>query len=396
MTDGGKSLGPCSGIKVLEIATMVAGPMAGQMLADLGAEVIKIEPPGGDTLRVVHPLHKGIGALFMTMNRHKRSIVLDLKSAKGQTIARKLALSSDVLIENSRPGVLEKLGLGYEALREQNPGLIYTSVSGFGQSGPYVRRPAYEQVLQAMTGSMTLQNPLGDPQPIRNAIADKYTASSAASAITAALLYRERHGGVGQRVEVSLLDAFSSFALQGNIHNYVYVDSDARIPYINSYVPIRTADGFVMGWIQTDDHFARLCRFAGREELIEDPRFATGWNRISNIEEMWREIEKTISTMSTDEVVAGAEREGFALGKVNTVAEFFEDPQVRHNRSVVEYRDEEFGTIRHLNYPARFEKSPANVEARSPKLGEHSDAVLAELGMDAKEIAEFREAGVVA
>lgn len=396
MADANLKEGPCAGIKVLEIASMVAGPLAGQMLGDLGADVIKIEAPGGDTLRMPRPQHKGIGAIFTAMNRHKRSIVLDLKSEFGRETARKLAMSADVLLENSRPGVMERLGLGYEELRKDNPGLIYVSVSGFGPDGPYAGRPAFDQIIQAMTGVMKLQNKRGDPEPIRNAMVDKYTASAAASATLAALLHRERSSdGQGQKVSVSLLGAFSSIALLDNILDDVFADGDETLPDINVFVPIRTADGSMMGHIQTDEQFARLCRMLGREELITDQRFATGWDRLSRIEEMWREIEKSTVKMQTDDLVEAVEQAGVTLGRVNSVTEFMADPHVKHNELVVEYEDPEFGPIRHLNYPARFDRTPASVRARAPKLGEHSDTILKELGLDEDAIAAAREAGSV-
>ncbi|MGE0829947.1 MAG: CaiB/BaiF CoA transferase family protein [Hyphomonadaceae bacterium] len=394
MTSENRPKGPCAGIKVLEVATMVAGPMAGQMLGDLGADVVKIEPPGGDPLRLVKPIHKGVGALFMAMNRHKRSLVLDLKNPEAQAIARRLALQADVLLENSRPGVLDRLGLGYESLRKENPGLIYASVSGFGLDGPYAKRPAFDQVLQGLTGIMRLQGGEGAPQAIRNSVVDKYTASAAASAITAALLYRERNGGEGQRVSVSLLDAFSSYAMMDCILNDVYAECEDRPARINAYVPIKAADGYMIGWIQTDDQFARMCKLIGREDLLNDPRFK-GAERLYNSEAMWREIEKSISHMKIADVFAKAEEEGVAIGPVNTIADFMADPQVRHNRGIVEHEDAEFGTIRHLNYPARFEKSPASVEARAPKLGEHTEGILKELGFANSEIAAARAAKAV-
>ena len=221
---------PCTGIKVVEIATMVAGPMASQMLADLGAEVIKIEAIGGDPMRHVRPMHKGMSGLFLAMNRHKKSIQLDMKSPEGLAIARRLIGEADVLIENMRPGVLDRLGLSYEALSGDNPGLIYASVSGFGPDGPYANRPAFDQVLQGLTGLMSLQNPLGEPMPVRNMFVDKYSAAATASAVTAALLYRERNDGLGQRVSVSLMDAISSLALIDNLLNMMFVEVRTAFP----------------------------------------------------------------------------------------------------------------------------------------------------------------------
>src|SRR6516225_1742088 len=205
MRDQVKTNGPCSGLRVLELGSMVSAPLAGQILADMGAEVIKIEPPEGDPMRRVGPFHKGMGALFMTVNRNKKSVVLDLKASRDLELATELALSADVLIHNMRPRVMDRLGLGYEALQSANPKLIYTSISGFGESGPYASKPAYDHVLQGMTGVMYLQGRGDTPEPIRNLMVDKSTATITASAILAALLYRERNDGQGQRIDASLL-----------------------------------------------------------------------------------------------------------------------------------------------------------------------------------------------
>jgi CoA:oxalate CoA-transferase len=396
MSNEGRAPGPCTGISVVEFTTMVAGPMAGMMLADLGADVIKVEPIGGDPTRGLRPAQKDMSTLFWAMNRHKQSIQIDLKSPEGQAIARRLILKADVLLENSRPGVLDRLGLSYESLSAEHPGLIYLSLSGFGPDGPYVARPAFDHVLQGLTGAMALQNPRGEPQPIRNSIVDKYTATAAASAITAALLFRERNGGVGQRVTVSLMDAFSSFSLLDNMHNEMFRDSEDKIPYINIYCPIRSADGYVIGHIQTNDQFARICRLLGCEHLIDDPRFADPWQRLLKIETMWAELENYTALRTTAELLDGANREGVALGPVNSVEQFLQDPQARHNRSVIEYSDPEYGRVLTCNYPARFEKSPANVEARPPRLGEHTDDILKGLGFSEAQVAVARTAGHVA
>lgn len=392
----GRQPGPLTGIRVLEVTTMVAGPMSGQMLADLGAEVVKIEALEGDPMRGVRPMHKGVGALFMAMNRHKKSIALDLKSEKGQAIARKLALSADVLIENARPGVMARLGLSYDQLKADNPGLVYCSVSGFGPDGPYVSRPAFDQVLQAYTGVMHLQNPNGAPEPLKMMFVDKYTASQAASAITAALLFRERNGGQGQFVSVSLANAFSSFVLIDKLNNELFKEGTDRIPFINVTVPIRTKDGHMMGHIQTNDQFAKVCRALGRPELIEDPRFIGVTSRIMNIEAMWAELEQATKEMPTAELQELVVREALPLNRVNSVEDFLKDPQAIHNEAVVEIDDAEFGPMMFTNYPARFEKSPADVRARSPKTGEHTDQVLAGLGFGADEIAAARAEGYAA
>jgi len=366
--------GPLDGIRVVEITTMVAGPIAGLMLADLGAEVIKIESAAGDPMRHIRPAHNGMAALFMVMNRHKKSVTFDLKSEEGRAKARELVMTADVLLENARPGVLDRMGLSYEALKDDHPSLIYASVNGFGSTGPYANRAAFDQVIQALSGVMAVQNPRGAPEPIRNMFVDKYSGISAASAIITALFHRERTGE-GQKVQVSLLNAFSSFALIDNIVNDTFLNSDERIPYVNITRPIEAKGGYLMGHLQTGDQFRKFCKVMNREDLIDDPRFVDDWQRLLRIEEMWQEVENTSKDIPVDELAARLAEAGLPIGRVNSVQEFFEDPQTRHNKAVVEFDDDVYGRVRFLNHPAQFEKTPANVMGRAPKLGEHNDEV---------------------
>lgn len=377
MSDESKSSGPCSGLRVLELGSMVSAPLAGQILADMGAEVIKIEPPEGDPMRRVGPFHKGMGALFMTVNRGKKSIVLDLKIPGDLELATELALSSDVLIHNMRPGVMDRLGLGYETLQSANPKLIYTSISGFGESGPYASKPAYDHVLQGMTGVMYLQGRGGTPEPIRNLMVDKSTATITASAILAALLHRERSGGQGQCIDASLLNAFSWFGLTDNIGNYTFREPDVqKVPPLDIHHPLRTSDGWVIGHIQTDAQFAAACRLFGREDLLDDESWKSPAKRIERNGDMWRELGQKAMAMTRAEVLTRAESEGVALGPIYTLDEFFEDPQVRSNEVYVDHEDPDFGVIRQMNFPVRFGRSTIDVGARAPLLGEHTGEIL--------------------
>lgn len=243
--------GPCAGLNVLEIATMVAGPFCGQYLGDLGAEVVKIESPEGDPMRAVGAAAGDISSIFLQFNRNKKSIVLDLKRAQDAALALRLAQSSDVLVENFRPGVLQRLGLGYDAVRKENPGIVYASISGYGDAGPYADRPAYDQVLQGLVGILALQGSGSDPQPIRFSLIDHATAISAANAVLAALLHRER-SGEGQRIVLSLMDCAASFMLPSKISNHTFMDRGAGgRPGMDAFVPIETGDGYVIGHVQT-------------------------------------------------------------------------------------------------------------------------------------------------
>ncbi len=397
MTEAITSSGPCAGIKVIDCATMVAGALAGQMLGDQGAEVIKIEPLGGEMMRHIHPQHLGMSATFLQMNRSKRSLQVDLKSPKGVRIVRDLIAEADVFLENARPGVFDRLGLGYDTLRDINPRLVYASVTGFGPTGPYAAQPAYDNLLQGITGVMSLQNYGADPQPIYNAIADKITAISAASAIVSALLFRERNGQQGQRVSVSMLDAFGSFILADQLTNHTFLAPGAEtIPHLVLYRPVATLDGFVIGHIGPDHHFAAACKIFNRTDLLTDPRFAGPWLRASNYRLMWQEFEVSTKSIRTAELLDAAQAHGVPLAKVNSLDEFFEDPQVQHNGTCFQYDDPEYGAIRQLKYPANFEVSPVDVQSRAPKLGEHTDAILAGLNFSPEVIAEYRAAGVVA
>jgi formyl-CoA transferase len=376
MRDQVKTNGPCSGLRVLELGSMVSAPLAGQILADMGAVVIKIEPPEGDPMRRVGPFHKGMGALFMTVNRNKKSVVLDLKASRDLELATELALSADVLIHNMRPRVMDRLGLGYEALQSANPKLIYTSISGFGESGPYASKPAYDHVLQGMTGVMYLQGRGDTPEPIRNLMVDKSTATITASAILAALLYRERNDGQGQRVDASLLNAFSWFGLTDNIGNYTFQAPDGqKTPPLDIHHPLRTSDGWVIGHIQTDAQFAAACRLFGREDLLDDENWKSAAKRIERNGDMWRELGQKATTMTRAEVLSRAESEGVALGPIYTLDEFFADPQVRSSEVYVDHEDPDFGVIRQMNFPVRFGCSTIDVGARAPLLGEHTEAI---------------------
>lgn len=394
MADG-RAVGPLAGVKVLEITTMLAGPLAGVMLADLGATVTKIESPSGDPFRYVNPQHKGMCAHFFAVNRHKRSIQIDLKSEEGLAVAQSLAAKSDVILVNSRPSAMKRLGLGYEQLNKTNPGLIYVSISGFGDDGPYADRPAFDQVIQAMTGGMALQHPEGQPAPLRSMFVDKFAGTAAASAVSAALYHRERNGGHGQYISVPLMKAFSFFSLIDNLHNHAFVEGHDRTPVINITRPIRTADGMFMGHIQTNEQFAKVCSALGVQHLLKDERFTSPVKRVSNYAQMWQEIEKGAATFTSDELEVLAVREGLPLGKVNAIDEFLEDPQCRHLGCVKQFETAEYGPIRAAAHPVDFSLSPANVAGVAPRPGQHSEEVLRELDFDDNRIASLRNAGVI-
>ena len=377
-----KAAGPCQGVRVIEFAAMVAGPYCGQMLADMGAEVIKIEGFDGDGLRAVRPEHAGLGSLFVQNNRGKKSIALDVKSPEGLAICRDLIRSADVVLENFRPRVMKRLGLDHDAVQTFAPAIVYASVTGFGDSGPYVERPAYDQVIQAMAGNMWMQGQGETPDPVRNSIVDKIAAVMVCNGILAALLHRAKTGE-GQKVDVSLLDAFAAFMIPGlDTSNRTFVGAGLPdYPARPIFRAVKAKDGYVMGYIHTNAHWEGCARAFRREDLLSDPRFSNPKDRLTNVGAMWEEMEKGARDLSTAEIMQVAVAHNVPMSRVNTVDELMADPQAIHNQVFVEYRDEEVGTLRTLNFPVRFGKTPACVDARAPRKGEDTEQVLAMLGL---------------
>jgi len=389
----GSGRGPLAGINVLEITTMVAGPLAGAMLAELGASVVKIEGTTGDPFRWVPPMHNGLSAHFFAVNRQKRSVALDLKSDEGRGIAKSLAAAADVMIVNTRPAVMKRLGLDYDTLKQGNPGLIYVMISGFGPDGPYADRPAYDQVIQGLSGAMYLQSGRTlPPQPLRSMFVDKFTATAAASAISTALYAREKNGGEGQFVSVSLLKAFSYLNLVDNIYNHCFLDSEERMVAPNVTRPFRTADGIFMGFFQTDELFAKVCKALGTEHLITDERFNAPMKRVSNWNAMWEELEKQTVEMTSDELEALTISEGLPLGKLKSIDEFIEDPQIQHLGCIKTYDTDDYGPVRAFSHPVDFQGTPAVDGGVAPQLGQHTDEVLRELGYDKEQIGRLQAA----
>jgi crotonobetainyl-CoA:carnitine CoA-transferase CaiB-like acyl-CoA transferase len=394
----GDARGPCAGFKVLEFGTMVSGPLAGQNLGDLGADVIKVETLLGDLARWTGPPERdGINGFFAQFNRNKRAISIDIKSGDGLDIVRRLALKADVIVCNYRPGVAERLGFGYESLREENPGLVFVSISGFGPDGPYADRPVYDLVVQGMTGVMPVQGVDGTPQMIRSVIADKSTAISACSAALAALLARERNGGVGQHVHVPMINAYAQLALSDVMSPETFRPPQAAEPVIPDLFHVWTcADGHLVGMPIEDKQYANLCRALGREDLAEDERFAVLAERVRNIDTMIALLDEEFSKLPWRDALDALHRHDVPFAPVYDLQDFMNDPQVQHNRTVFDVEDPRGGTSRFIRHPGIYEKTPASFRRHPPRYGEHTDDILAEAGYDADEIAALRAASTVA
>jgi len=377
-------LPPLDGIRVCDLTGYIAGSYAAMMLADLGAAVVKVESLQGDAFRELPG--------FYGWNRGKRSVAVNLKTAEGRAIVERLAAGSDVVMENMRPGVAERLGLGEAALRAENPRLIYCSVTAFGSTGPYAGRPGFDPVLQAMGGLMELQGFGGPPQYLRIPVTDYYAAALAAQAVLTALFVRERTGR-GQRVETSLLHAV--LALQSG--TVVQYPGKPSLRLDNpTYRLYRAGDGEWLFLACGNQAFwEKLCTALGLPHLAGDPRFASWLLRMQNREALLPALEATFAARPRAHWLALLAAHDIPAAPVQPLTAFLEDPAVRHHGMVREYDHPEVGRLTLMGQPLVFSATPTRDPGPPPTLGQHTDAVLRELGHDATAIADLRRRGVV-
>jgi crotonobetainyl-CoA:carnitine CoA-transferase CaiB-like acyl-CoA transferase len=384
---------PLEGIKVLELSHVQAGPVCGMMLADMGADVVKVESSAGDLFRV--PLE---GANFYNFNRNKQAIALDLKSEKGLEIALKLAKDADVLVENFLPGALDKLGLGYEAVRKVNPAIIYASISGFGQSGALRNRPAFEPILQAMSGIMDATGePDRAPARVRPAMIDYCTGACTAFAIAAALVGRGKTGR-GERIDVALLDIalyvmspyITHFKRKGELFSRTGSAHPATAPNQN----FETRDGFICIAAGADHMWRALCKVLGIEDAGADPRYATQPQRASNAQEIAGIVNRETRKHAGRELEESLLAAGVPCGKVRNIAEILEEPHVRQRGILEDIDHPERGRMTTLKTPIVLSGKTAPMRRRAPMLGENTREVLGRLGYSAEQIDELIAAGV--
>jgi len=388
--------GPLEGIRIVDATHMLAGPMATMMLADQGADVIKVESPSGGDLTRQRGNSARVSAGFVMINRNKRSIAIDLKQAAGVELAQRLVRTADLFVENFRPGAADRIGLGEPALRALKPDLIYVSINGFGDSGPYAHRRAYDPVIQAASGAAAIQGDrvTGRPHMVRIIISDKVTALTAAQAMTAALFSRQRTGN-GQHVKLAMLDAVVSFLWPEEMDNYALPDSTRFVkPNLRDLV-YETEDGYITVAVVSTGEWRALCHALGHSEWIEDPRFLTPGDRVANADERFKLIGDVLATGKSEQWIARLEAAQVPCGFVNSREDVLTDPQVKFNELIVEYQHPAAGRVRQTRPAARFEATPQEIRRPAPMLGEHTEEVLSDLGVAAAEIAALREAKVI-
>jgi len=384
--------GPLAGIKVLDLTSVVSGPLATMFLADQGAEVIKIEPLGGDITRHSRQSVSASGefsALFVSTNRGKHSLSLDLKRPEAVTIMRKLAARADVLVQNFRPGTMERLGLGEPTLRASNPRLIYVSISGVGESGPYAGKRVYDPIIQGLSGFADLQaDPkTRRPRMIRTIVADKTTAIFAAQAVTAALFARERTGE-GQHVRLAMLDTMIAYLWPEAMTQYTVVGREATTadPTARPELIFETADGFIAVGTISDSEWRGFCAASERSDLAEDPRFNTPGGRAVNATERILLMAEIIKERSTAEWLHRLDTNDVPSAPVLRRGEVIANQQVLARKLIAEFDHPDIGLVRQPKPAARFDRTPAEIRGPAARIGEHGAVILAELGLEAAEI----------
>lgn len=375
--------GPLSNYRIIDLTTMVSGPYGTQLLGDQGADVIKVETLGGDLMRWAGPSRGGMSSAFLLNNRSKRSITLDLKQDDGKLVLDQLIETADVFVQNFRPGAIERMGFGEDHVRSIKKDVIYVSISGFGESGPYTHKRVYDPVIQALSGVMHIQGGDQTPRVMRTILPDKLTAITSAQAITAALLGRE-NTGKGEHVRLSMMDATVAWMWPDALINHTLIGDEVSAPIpLGAYdTAFETTNGYMMVLVVSDDEWEGFVRASGRPELGEDERFKTLSDRLAHFQELFDTMRETVRDGTTEEWVEKLDAEQVPCAQVNTVQALFTDPQVACNELILETVHPNAGPVREPRPAARFREHPVGGQRPAPMLGQHTEEILAELGIE--------------
>ena len=394
--------GPLDGVKVLSFGRMLAGPFATMLLSDLGAEVIKLEAPGlGDLARFAKPsVAEKVSSYFLSVNRGKKSITLDLKKERGKEVVLELVKLTDILLENFRPGVMERLGLGYETIKQHNPQIVYGSISGFGQQGPYSQRPAFDMIAQGMGGVVSITGEPGQqPSRVGYSIGDMGASLFGALAILAALHERDK-SGQGQWIDVSMLDA--QVALSENACARYFATGEipgpfgSRHPLFTPFQAFPAKDGHVVVITQRPKDWENFCKVAGKEEWIEDEKYRDVDSRLANYDSFLSDMNVLMQTRSVQEWMALFDENNIMAGPVNNIEQVVNDPHIQQREMFVDVEHSRVGPLKVVGTPMKFSRTPCRIDKASPELGEHNQEVFSGwLDLSEEEIENLKEEGVI-
>jgi crotonobetainyl-CoA:carnitine CoA-transferase CaiB-like acyl-CoA transferase len=390
--------GPLAGVRVVDCTTVVLGPWAAQQLGDLGADVVKVEPPEGDTTRQLGPMRNpDMGAFYLAVNRNKRSIVLDLKQEAARRALLRLAAGADVLLHNYRPQAARRLGMSYEAFRAVNPGIVYVGTYGFRATGPYGEKPAYDDIIQAASGVASVQGSIvGEPRYVPTIVADKTSSMTVLAAVLAALYHKARTGE-GQEVEVPMFESTVAWVMVEHLYGETFVPAVETIGYkriLNPYRrPFKTRDGYLAILPYTDQNWRDFFALAGRQDLLDDPRYKTLASRLKHIAGLYEELARIAATRTSAEWLTELDQRNIPAMSVNSLESLLRDPHLEAVGfwQIVEHPTE--GTMRLPGIPAAYSKTPGAIRRLPPRLGEHSVEILREAGLAADEIGALLASG---
>ena len=391
-------MGPLEGIKVLDLTSMVSGPVAAMMLGDQGADVIKVEPIHGEQLRHLGETHNGLNPGFYSCNRNKRSLAVDLKTELGKQILWDLIKDADVLLQNFRPGAMRRMGFPEEEVRKVNRGIIFVSIRGFGEKGPYAHKRVYDPIVQALSCATDIQADRKTQRPnmFRIILADKVSALTAAQAVSSALFHRERHGE-GQHIKISMLEATIAFLWPEGMGGLVFADQEMDIKRTYSSIDLiyETQDGYMTISIISDKEWQAVCSALDREDLIDDERFSTALARRKNAELRREVIAAEVSKRATGELLEKLDAADVPCAPLLDRKDLLDHPQIVESGTILREIQEGFGEVRQARPAARFGETPASVRTPAPQLGEHTVIVLQSLGYDQKRCDKLLEGKVV-